>query len=138
MLGAKWRNGAMAGLLAVALTGCSFLTGGKTPTKTPDPDPAHVVKLRGDKRGEAYDADIAANEARKTAIIFCGNLPYKDLISTKCKSEPRKELYEKSQACDRAIKAYNDIRGPEERIDRFVTINPRRGNQKFTCAFDEN
>lgn len=139
MLGEKWRNGAMAGLLAVALTGCSFLTGGKTPTKTPDPDPAHVVQQRGDKRVEAYVADVAANKARDVAIIYCGNLPYKDLVSPKCKAETqRKDLFEKNRRCVTAIEDYNKIRGNEEEIVRFVTINPRRGNQKITCAFDEN
>lgn len=140
MFGTKWSVGAAAGLLAVTLTGCSFLTGGGgTTTKTTDPDvEKELIKQRGDKLSEVYDADIAANQARDTAVIYCGSLSFKDLTSPKCKAEAqRTELFQKSRACTTAIDAYNAIRGPENKIVRFETTNPRRNNQWITCAFDK-
>lgn len=139
MLGTRWRVGATVGLLAVALTGCGFITGDTTPTKSTDPAAeVEAIKQRENKLSEAYNADIAANQARDTAVIYCGNLSFKDLTSPKCKAEAqRTELFQKSRDCMTAIDAYNAIRGPENKIVKFQTTNPRRKNQWITCAFDK-
>lgn len=140
MHGKKWRVGVMAGLLALTVSGCDIgdIIAGVETSKTPDPVPADVIKQRGDLLGVVYAADIAANQARDTAVIHCGNLPFKDLTSPKCKEEQRTELYEKSDACATAIRNYNKIRGTENEIVRFESKNPRRNNQLITCAYDKN
>lgn len=141
MLGTGWRVSAAVGMLAVALTGCGVLSGGGEVTKTPDPRvEENAKKEREDLLEKAYQADIEANTARDRAAIHCKPLTsFKDLASQKCRAEAeRTDLFNKSQACLKAVDAYNGRRGQDGQLVRFKSSNPKRNGQVVTCGFDNN